>query len=138
MPFTFQIKLLAKFDVKIQQNSLDKIRYHSKWTVANNNSFFQRIFIKNIFTKVIWTINLSWWIISFKKLMLNQFYMIFKKLVIFALLFCTWRFHFIFDFLFPAIFKLCNRRLCKQIKKSVPDFHPFYSMEAFITHSLPD
>ena len=32
--------------------------------------------------------------------MLKQFYMIFKKLVVFALFFRTWRFHFIFDFLF--------------------------------------
>ena len=33
--------------------------------------------------------------------MLKQFYTIFKKLVIFALFFRTWCFHFIFDFFFP-------------------------------------
>ena len=64
--------------------------------------------------------------------MLKQFYMIFKKLVIFSLFFRKQRFHFIFDFHFPAIFKLRNRVLCKQIKKSVPELHSFYGMESFI------
>ena len=36
-------------------------------------------------------------------MILKQFYMIFKKLVTFALYFRTWRFHFIFDYHFPAV-----------------------------------
>ena len=46
------------------------------------------------------------------------------------------RFYFIFDFHFPAIFKLRNRILCKQIKKSVSDFHSFFGMKFFINLSL--
>ena len=64
--------------------------------------------------------------------MLKQFHKIFKKLVIFALFFRMWRFHVTFDFHFPAIYKLRNRILFKQIKKSVPDFHSFYGIEFFI------
>ena len=68
--------------------------------------------------------------------MLKQIYIIFKKLVIFALFFCTWRFLFIFDFHFRTIFKLRSQILCKQIKKVVPDFHSFYDMESFINPKL--
>ena len=62
--------------------------------------------------------------------------MIFKKLAFFSLFFRTSRFHFIFDIHFPAIFRLRNGILCKQTKKSVPDFYSFYGMESFINLSL--
>ena len=64
--------------------------------------------------------------------MLKQFYMIFKKLVVFALFFRTWRFHFIFDFLFPQSSSCAIKYYVSKLKKSVPDFHSFYGMESFI------
>ena len=56
--------------------------------------------------------------------------------MIFALFFRTWRFHFIFDFLFPQSSSCAIKYYVSKLKKSVPDFHSFYGMESFINLSL--